>query len=70
MLFCGIAESFGQHEGGMALLDERPKAKLEASSKPSMPFIQSVSVGQGCKGLAIHQLLTNIQRNVLALVQS
>ena len=54
----------------MTLLDERPKAKLEALSKPSMPFIQSVSVGQGCKGLAIHQLLTNLQLNVLALVQS
>ena len=54
----------------MTLLDERLKAKLEALSKPSMPFIQSVSVGQGCKGLAIHQLLTNVQLNVLALVQS
>ena len=54
----------------MTLLDERPKATLEASSKPSMPFIQSVSVGQGCKRLAIHQLLTNLQLNVLALVQS
>ena len=54
----------------MTLLDERRKAKLVASSKPSMPFIQSVSVGQGCKGLAIHQLLTNVQLNMLALVQS
>jgi hypothetical protein len=56
--------------GGMRLLDKRPKAKMEASSKPSMPFIQSVSVGQGCKGLAIHQLLSNLQLNVFALVQS
>ena len=54
----------------MTLLDKRPKAKMEASSKPSMPFIQSVSVGQGCKELAIDQLLTNLQLNVLALVQS
>ena len=54
----------------MTLLDKRPKAKMEASSKPFMPFIQSVSVGLGCKGLAIDQLLTNLQPNVLALVQS
>ena len=54
----------------MTLLDKHPKAKMEASSKPFMPFIQSVSVGQGCKGLAIHQLLTNVQRNVLTFVQS
>ncbi|QNJ03095.1 hypothetical protein SynPROSU1_01494 [Synechococcus sp. PROS-U-1] len=54
----------------MRLLDKRPKAKMESSSKPFMPFIQSVSVGKGCKELAIHQLLTNLQLNVLALVQS
>ena len=52
------------------MLDKRSKAKLESLGKPSMSFIQSVSVGQGCKRLAIHQLLSNLQLNVFALVQS